>query len=265
MAYGKINVESAVSGGSGLPAQLVNYTMLYDAGDECVDITGGWDYYPSPQQNNYTVNNNAVKNADHLYFPTQGKRAYSCYLYTKNKFAVSDGYSKLGMLAVSLAKGSFTESGYCVLSANTSKYISERIGGLDIQFSNADTALSCKTLDISSVSEDFYVLIGTCNDRSFSAYNCFLVKEDNWQEWISKAGLSTDTYTTLDAVVADSTALTTLMNNEDAVKYMLLNCTGTVMVSVIQSDTALNILADSAYSTKIYANEHWVKFLAMVA
>ena len=41
MTHGKTNINVAEISYNPYE-QLVNYTMLYDSGDECTDITGGW-------------------------------------------------------------------------------------------------------------------------------------------------------------------------------------------------------------------------------
>ena len=268
MAYGKINVERAVSGGSGLPAQLVNYTMLYDAGDECVDITGGWSAAITA-----VTPPTVTKNIDNIYIKTNPitSNGSNVYIATTNKFT-SEEY--VGYYAV-LTTGTMPTTKYHIYYANMfaigtldSRTDANSISRLD----NNGKTFSKKSVMRANYIKDRYLhvyggSVGTgYGGISVTAnfYNMFLVKEDNWQEWISKAGLSTSTYTTLDAVIADSTALTTLMNNKDAVKYMLLNCTGTVMASVIQNENALDIIRDSQYNAMIYENEHWNKFLRMV-
>lgn len=287
MAYGKINVESAVSGGGGFPVQVVNYTMLYDSGDECVDITGGWIAYACSNSSGKNITKNSDSISTYSSLTTGGNNWINGIQTTNlidltgysgafsvisavgiNSNGLSAHYKITGFRHTSSVDQTSSDFNWCKQSINTP--FNWTIEG---PLSNSTTIKLPSNVKISHYRElstlakpadSLYAACGTFNG-TLTLYNFAILKEDNWQEWISKAGLSTDTYTTLDAVIDDSTALTTLMNNEVAVKYMILNCTGTVMASVIQRESALNILADSAYSTKIYANEHWAKFLAMVA
>lgn len=83
--------------------------------------------------------------------------------------------------------------------------------------------------------------------------------EDDWQTLANLAGI---TATSIEEVLINSE---TLLSNENAVLFMVHNCTGNFMLAAIQSDTFLNALNNSPFKTIIYANEHWSKFLTMVA
>jgi hypothetical protein len=117
------------------------------------------------------------------------------------------------------------------------------------------------TIDISNVTgEKYIVMFNNCG--AWSGYqlwsklqNLTLFKKDDW-EFLS------DTATTIDEILADSE---NLLNNKEKVDYMIYNCTGNFMAAAITSETFLMALNNSPYKTKIYANEHWNKFLAMVA
>lgn len=87
-------------------------------------------------------------------------------------------------------------------------------------------------------------------------------QNDNIAELIAIAGLPVPE--SLDAFIADTTALKTIFKNEMAVSFMTAQCTGDFMVSVISSSTALELLRQSPYYTLVQANEHWAKFLAML-
>ena len=96
-------------------------------------------------------------------------------------------------------------------------------------------------------------------------YAYALFKQDNWQELCTIAGLNSSDYASEVNLCATSNAITTILNNKEAVDFMIYQCTGSFLCAFICSTTAKTALASSSYKTKIYANEHWNKFLAMVA
>ena len=55
-----------------------------------------------------------------------------------------------------------------------------------------------------------------------------------------------------------------ILINEKAVEFMIKQCTGEFMASAISSEVFLTALNNSPYKDKIYANEHWSKFLNFV-
>lgn len=89
-------------------------------------------------------------------------------------------------------------------------------------------------------------------------YGLWIVKNDSFTIWRDLAGLSSSTYTTLESIVTDSSAMNTIMNNPQAVSYMIQS-TGSIMNSVLDNDIAFNSLT-STVKAKIKNNEHWVKF-----
>lgn len=233
--------------------QLVNYTMLYDAGDECTDVTGGWSIDGwTNKTSGYTIVQ-GTKNSNNLHVQGKGSNNTIVSFATQKAIDLSE-FSGLGVvIEKNTTVGWF---GFMPTKVSTTEYLLEYV-------KNLENGANLIPFSISETRYMFLTINGvTTNSATF--YNIFLVKEDNWQEWISKAGLSTDTYTTLDSVLSDATALDTLMNSEAAVNYMLMQCTGTVMAGCIQSQTALDAIADSDYFAKIYANVHWKKFLDMV-
>lgn len=258
MAYGKINVGSTAV--KPQEEQKINYTMLYDQGNECTEITGGWDFtYCTKNTDSFTMS-----------FTSANANANQMYTASVNNVLNSYGYSKMvvNYKSVSISTGQPTNGNkpFSVWhnAFNSSNWDTNRLAYYTSSF---DTGL--QTYDIGGLNtlKPYFMVNGW---KSISCYatvtigNVFLVKEDNYQTWISKAGLSTETYTTLESVIEDSNALNTLMNDKKAVQYMLLNCTGTVMASVIQSELALSIIQASDYNDLIWKNEHWAKFLTMV-
>ena len=65
-------------------------------------------------------------------------------------------------------------------------------------------------------------------------------------------------------IVDNATNVDKLLKNEEAVKYMLHECTGDFMLKAIGSPTFMNAYKNSPYKTMIDENEHWAKFLTIV-
>ena len=86
-----------------------------------------------------------------------------------------------------------------------------------------------------------------------------MVKSDDWETLCSKAGI---TPSSIDGVLTQSEAI---LSNKNAVQFMVSQCTGEFMVSAIQNSTFMTALNSSPYKTIVQGNEHWSKFLAMVA
>lgn len=230
--------------GSAKYEQLVNYTMLYDRGDECVDITGGWilyasTLYPCVRQ----------KNADHLYIALSSGRGQYSGFDTQNTIDTQE-YSQVMLFST---------------WTFTNKYWKSHLTGY-FDYGNFDygTTNFTRKIDVKPCLKDSrqFRVEGHGGDSgrgTFLVYSIALVKEDNWQELASKTGI---TASSIDVLLNNSA---TLLSNKNAVDYMIYNCTGTFMLSAIQSSTFLTALNNSAYKTTIQANEHWNKFLSMVA
>lgn len=86
-----------------------------------------------------------------------------------------------------------------------------------------------------------------------------LFKPDNWAELSNLIEIEA---TSISDILDNSV---TLLSNKKAVEYMMYNCTGDFMMNAIMSETFLTALNNSQYKTMIMANEHWSKFLSMVA
>lgn len=241
--------------------QIVNYTMLYDYGDECADITGGWD-------NTYTDGGGTfTKNTDNMYLYVKGTNYKKC-ASTLKPINITD-YDSFFVNY----KASRTSTAYCFAIAGFVYSNSDTIENLGYSNNVSDSlkltpsGTSCEgilSLDISSYSEICYPMIkAQTNNSSYSTsvyiYNCFLIKADDWQTLANIAGI---TATTIDDILTNST---TLLSNKEAVRFMIYQCTGDFMASAIQSSTFLTALNNSQYKTIIMANEHWAKFLSMVA
>ena len=239
--------------------QAIHYLMLYDYGDMCRDVTGG--YYESVIQPAW---GNGVGTA------TIGSTYLQCYgtgngsiAFTTNRPVDFTEYAKLcGVYERSEANSNVWQ--YIVYTGKDKLPLSSSSTGRTWLGNTVGGSISKRFAvyaDISAMSGKHYVGVGTNFTYTEKYYMLCIVKADNWQTWLSKAGLSA---ASLADVMRDSTALTTLLSSHVATQYMLLQCTGDVMVSAIQSAAFKAALAASPYKDKIYANSHWAKFLAMV-
>lgn len=233
--------------------QLINYTMLYDAGDECEEITGGWT------SNGFSYTGltiaAATKNANNIY--SLGATNEINMLGTTNLIDLSE-YTKVWQYGE--AVGTYT-SDNLVLSILNNKNMTY---GIVYELTSWDTAgeIAVKSLDIEG--GNYYVAVYSAGDanRSGKTYAVFLTKSDDINTLCSKAGISAPT--SLDTLLADTTSLTAIFNSEDAVKFMVKQCTGDFMVGVLNSADAVALLKASPYLNTVVGNPHWAKFMMMI-
>jgi hypothetical protein len=247
--------------------QLVNYTMLYDYGDECTSVTGGWTGEKRFDKNQ--GDGFFTKETAYLEF---GDKSTSSYgnggFYSEKSIDLTD-YTLFGgdMQIVSITN-------YSSYKALIAIGISTVYGAtsIDSQYIIRDrttyvgsTQRKLFSIDVTSVKKSGYVaFFGEANDYPNQAitarcHGLWLCKADNWSELASKAGLSASSISNL------LTKSSTILNNKDAVEFMIYQCTGDFMASALQNSTFLTALESSPYKEAVYANEHWAKFLAMVA
>lgn len=253
--------------------QLVNYTMLYDRGDECTDVTGGWDKYFTNFNSFWTVTGALTKNSDNIQFLDEVALGYHTYkvLFTNsainiNGFVGALIVSELVRKTAGKTTGVFnvefelkttpTDAGATYKRLSYTLY--DKSSGIGknvnaINFSDYITDYSTTELYAGFIAntQDYI-----CNAK---AYALAFFKEDDWQTLASIAGITANS---INDILTNSS---TLLSNEEAVNYMTYNCTGSFMASAVASETFLTALNSSAYNTTIQANEHWNKFLSMVA
>lgn len=269
--------ENLVYGGD--LKQKVNYTMLYDYGDECEELTGGWQNKILVKDGNSgTVSKTFTKNSDNIY----RKISTSTTQYVSQDHGVV-GNNKIDITGYSML--SAVMSGYgSVSSYNGGDYAEMALGtavilwngeAVGIEFNSIKHLGAKKTgsytinkglysFDISQFNGEWYAGVGqgiswAKANKYIYLYACILLKQDFWQPLASLAGISASS-------IADIlTNSSTLLNNENAVKYMISHCTGDFMASAVANQTFLTALNNSPYKTIIQGNEHWNKFLSMVA
>ena len=226
--------------------QLVNYTMLYDTGDECVDVTGGW--VARSIDTTYPNVGTLTKNSDRLSYTVSGSQA--------------SGPGTVDMIDTTGYKNIYVKQTF---KANSASYLTLTLDDKSkLVRNNIGTNVNVTTptfykLDVSEVTQKGYFTTSISYTGYITLYYAFLVKEDDWQTLADKVGI---TATSIDDILTNSI---TLLNNEDAVEFMIKQCTGDFMAQAIQSETFLTELNNSVYKTKIQANEHWRKFLNMLA
>lgn len=254
-------------------SQLVNYTMLYYEGDECEELTGGWDFSNTltiPSTANAASGYGSDISTDKylglsMTTVSTAKLWYICGIGTNKSIDLTE-YCKMLVkydfpIIETVVGGTY---GYHGINISTEKMAYE------VLYKDTNSAIyngALKSTDISGVEGERYLAMILSHVRHHSGNIQYMVhsvaifKADDWSTLCSKAGITVPA--TLDELIADTEALTTIFNNEDIVKYMISNCTGDFMAAVIQNKTALQIIRDSQYNSTIYGNEHWNKFLSM--
>lgn len=238
--------------------QKVNYTMLYDNGDECTALTGGLKV--SSRYNNAI----ATKYTDHIYLHTSTASAVTNNFidltqYVKFGGVLKNIVSTTGQARFAIGKSNTATDG---TSLGWNGIAGNKVYNLTKSYSHFVGLYNL------SKSESYYLatMVSDAKNNAYgSIYNMFLLKQDDWQTLCAKAGLNSSNYTDETTLCADSTAITTILSNETAVQYMIYNCTGSFMGELIANDACLTALSSSPYKTTIQANEHWNRFLNMVA
>lgn len=245
--------------------QVVNYTMLYGGGNEFEEITNGWvsNKYIDYHANAGNVDT-AVKNSNSIYLGFTSKQSSGTKdssIACNNKINTT-GYSKLVTVLSSATStlDTWGDANNIALSpvetslASADCFKARQYEGVNIN-------------DISAYQGDFYLAFVTISGKdaycNLTFTDVLLVKSDNWQKWTEIGGITG--FTDINALVNDSSSMTALMSNETAVRYMVKQMTGDAMFAILNSEIAMSALDNSPYKSLVQANEHWAKFLAMVA
>lgn len=249
--------------------QIVNYTMLYDNGDECESITGGW--LPHLKFNFTQKDGYATKCNTYLDFGDKSDRIYgNGGFYTKN-IIDGNGYCMVGTDCeiVSYSGCSIKYWNGVVVSVNNAvpPYIWSDNVGINSIWANEHLTAGDSTRRKVSVSnvwlEPGYMCVaGHCYHWTYQTmearcYACWICKPDDIQSLANIIGVSIDSPS---ALLEHSFEI---LNNVDAVNFMVRRCTGDFMSTAITNSTFLTALESSPYREKVYENKHWAKFLAM--
>lgn len=238
-------------------SQKINYTMLYDNGNECSDITGGWKLssrYTSASAKKYEnyiylhtstasiVTSNSINLSEYIKFGGAIKDVIS--LHGQLRFAIGESNSATD--GTSLGWDNISGNKYYELTHSYTHFVGYYTFARDTNYYLA------------------IILSDSANDAYCNIYNTFLLKQDDWQTLCTKAELDASNYDDEVVLCADNNAIATILSNKNAVEYMIYNCTGSFMGEFIANDNCLAILNNSEYKTIIQSNEHWNKFLNMV-
>lgn len=228
-----------------------NYLMLYDYGDECEDVTGGWTGNTSD-----SASASYKKNTDNLYL-AKTARAYVRPFFDTNKSVECSGYS--GIVAVTsysmsgmIEGGIYTVGvGYCnIAPANSSQ---------------STKVLKTGPLDMSNDSVIRFAISGDYTDDtrgSASLYALGIVKEDDLTTLCYLAEVSEPN--SVSELIADTAKISAILSNQSAVEFMARKCTGEFMAAFVVNSACRSALNSSPFKDIITTNKHWAKFLAMV-
>ena len=237
----------------------VNYLMLYDYGDECEDVVGGYTASRSDLGSGAPVYS---FNADHLSLG-DGTSPGDPYLLSKKIIPLSE-YQGVGITAQLTANTQPYSRITCGVKS-TGTFIGVTYGSYsEMQppkhYINAGHNKVTHINNVFNYKDEHLEVAGRYS--SSKLYALWLFKEDDWGKLCDLAGV--DATKTLSYLFSDIASLTTILENELAVSYMLRSCTGNFMSNAIKSSVFLTALESSPYKSIVLANKHWSKFLAMV-
>ncbi len=239
--------------------QEIHYLMLYDRGDECVDVTGGWEYVQEAGMHNaayigdgtwrtkreidFSAYPKGMANRQARFISGSSPRNYT-WIFSHDSYREPVNQLSYKGLVSFDTKSPSGFAPYIYVYSNTYYPTTNR----------GEKRSDCLYI--------YHKYSGYSETEEY-VYSLWVYQDDDWQTWLSKAGLDAASYGTLDSVMQDAAALGVLLASRQAVSYMIYQCTGSVMVSAIQSKAFLAALEGSPYKDKICANEHWNKFLTM--
>lgn len=224
--------------------QVINYTFLYDRGDEHIDITGG------------LVSNGrgvATKQADYLQCEDTANDGWIGGAFITQKPIDFNQYSNFCMLLREMENRRYT---FWLLKS-----------------SDSDTSFVSKTLPI--IEESGLLVIREkgdgvlFDDTPYCAFGAgltkgkanirsvFLAKSDDIQP-LADALIASPS---ISAILAKSAEL---LANKDLVTYMVYKCTGDFMAQAMANSTFLTALGASPNAQIVLNNQHWKYFLDMI-
>ena len=264
---GKTNGNLYTKIGGQVYEQLINYTILYDYGN--VGESGDWE---AKRITNSTDSKDIAfssttftKNADNIYIygVYNSNKNSRLGAFTKNKFNMYE-YNKMFVKSAIGTYGKNIRVNVCTfLEDNTDEGVSATTYN---QLYNVPSSGTSLTVSLPSYVGNIsttgnrkiafeIVTMGYYSNIGAYLYHLTLFKPDDFLTLAEKAEI---TATTIDEILNNSEIL---LNNKDAVNFMLKQCTGDFMITAVKNSTFLAALNDSPYKTIIQANEHWNKFL----
>ena len=236
--------------------QEINYTYLYDYGNECADITGGWS------GTTYSTGAAWAKNTNHLYMKSYRASVYTLkaidltdYTYmiavTETRGRTTTAYSSqifYSNTTISASSGTISAGSW----PNATSFNVNINGGAPYNFF-IPIKESLRNSRYLAVSSDDSASLGYIN-----LYNMTIFKEDDCSKLAELIGLANDS---IENIINHSKYL---LNNEEAVRYMVKHYTGDFMARALGSEKFLLALESSPYKTIVHANKHWNQFLTML-
>ena len=243
--------------------QIQNYSLIYDRGTEYVSLKF--------QAENTSYGGFITKNSDHFYI---GRKAQTNMLWSGGLISTSSTVNLTGWNTASFLFNSKTNSyedtetagnqeagsfvtSYSGMSNGVWSY--EILGWSDLVVLGGQSTHS----DVSSINTSKYIKY-TVRGEHGTVYNHYLTgivltKSDDITTLASKAGIGS---ASISNILNNSS---TLLNNYDAVQWMIKRCTGDFMVRAVSNKTFLSALNSSPFKSYVTGNAHWAKFLAMTA
>ena len=233
--------------------QVVNYTMLYDEGNECTDITGGYIARNCYKDDTYAgVLTKNINNLNVVHNTPSGETGPSPI----NKINLS-GYRGVCVLITYgvTNKGTWCGAWFYVGDEQKNRLMEPyRMGA-----GNTVNTPTLYKMYFDNGITDAYITPAINNNGNINLFSMLLFKTDDWTTLASKCFINP---TTIDNLLSNSA---TILSNEDAVWFMVKQCTGEFMFTAIQNSTFMTALDSSPYKNYILSNEHWAKALSMVA
>ena len=235
--------------------QLVNYQFLYDGSlrdataNQITSVTGGYDTYT------YAVPVNSSFNRTSMTVSTTADVTGSGIgFYTKNNIDMTD-YTYTGAI-ISFEVTKRYSGGYSVVMVSTGQY-NKLFVNLSDQLLKADNAYF--GVNISAPLEIIHgINLRAINQGWLTIHTFFIAKADDYNTLASKINV---TVTDIDDLLNNYS--TQLLNNKDAVRYMVKQCTGEFMVKALTNSTFKAAYQSSPYKSLIDSNEHWSKFISL--
>lgn len=246
-----------------LSEQLVNYTFLYEYGNEHTDVTGGWNgcqLYPNfpngyaTKYSDYMECGDASSTYGNGGIATANAVDLTLYTWIWASFLVASGNGDLWGGA-----GLGLNAAPAINAGTTIQRISSSAIGTPIK---ASMQLHTDDSTKKPLHGAFLTFSGASGGGMISlrCYGYALGKPDDWATLCSIAGVTAPA--DLATLIADTAAITAILSNEEAVLYMTRRCTGDFMMAFVTTAACRTALASSPYSSIVYENEHWNKFLS---
>lgn len=252
MALGKTNINLTE-----IPLryeQIVNYKILYDG--KLNSELGSMSLTYKPSSASFSVGSSSIQIASN-------NINYAAVATATNKVDTT-GYNKIFYTGTgkrdSSSDNSNAQVGFGSTKSTSSGTAAAQADGGYVSFSvSKDITTTISKVALNTIKEGSYYFVIRCYNGTRNYNNIAMFKPDDWETLASKAGI---TATSIDDILTNSE---TLLANKNAVNFMVAQCTGDFMGSAMASEVFLTALNSSPYKSMVQANEHWAKFLAMVA